>query len=859
MTDGVGSPHLNRDKSQNDAQSSLQKMEFIINSSSSAIATASLDGSLTFVNPAFLEMWGYDNSDEIVGRHFNNFWLATDQEAEIMKSLTENSMKWSGELIAKRKDGSTFDVLVSAAAVLDNDGNPVDLMSTSIDITDRKLAEVELIESENRFRTFVGESIEALYLHDIDGSIIEVNETAVRDTGYSRSELLRMSIYDIDPELNNFKELPEIWRKLEPFQYKCFQGNHKKRDGNIYPVEVRTGKIILKGKAFLLVLAQDISERTRVEESLKKRIIALTKPIDQASSISFSDLFDIDEIQLLQDRFAKSAGVASIITDINGNPITAPSNFCHLCMNIIRKTEKGAANCCKSDAKLGRFNPTGPIIQPCLSGGLWDAGAAISVGGKHIANWLIGQVRDETQTESAMRQYAREIETNEDEFIEAFNKVPSMSHAQFKRISETLFTLATQISTIAYQNVQQARFITERKEAVEELQKTRNYIKNIIDSMPSVLIGVDPDGKITQWNSQIQSQTGISAENAIGQPLELACPKMAPEVQRVKEAIKSKQAKADMRLPRTENGETHYENITIYPLIANCVQGAVIRVDDVTEQVRIEEMMVQSEKMLSVGGLAAGMAHEINNPLGGMIQNAEVLHNRIMDSEMPANIKAANESGITMEKLNTYMQKRKIGDILSRINESGNRAASIVSNILSFARQSNSLIATHNIVDLLDNCVNLAESDYDLKKKFDFKHIKIEREYHDVLPNVYCDPGKIQQVFLNILRNGAEAMKSNSQDSKPKFILRLGLDQESNMVRIEIEDNGPGMSDDVRKRIFEPFFTTKPPGQGTGLGLSVSYFIITENHHGNMSVESAPGEGAKFIITLPAKHNKISH
>lgn len=225
-------------------------------------------------------------------------------------------------------------------------------------------------------------------------------------------------------------------------------------------------------------MVHDITERRRAESALEKRIIALTQPFEQASDISFSELFNLDEIQRLQDEFAQATGVASIITHPDGTPITAPSNFCRLCSTIIRATEKGLANCYRSDAILGRLSTSGPVIQPCMSGGLWDAGAGISVGGKHVANWLIGQVRDETQTEEKMRDYAREIGADEETFVEAFREVPAMSRQQFERIAQALYTLANQLSNTAYQNVQQARFITERKRLETELQQLNSNLEN---------------------------------------------------------------------------------------------------------------------------------------------------------------------------------------------------------------------------------------------------------------------------------------------------------------------------------------------------------------------------------------------
>ena len=130
-----------------------------------------------------------------------------------------------------------------------------------------------------------------------------------------------------------------------------------------------------------------------------------------------------------------------------------------------------------------------------------------------------------------------------------------------------------------------------------------------------------------------------------------------------------------------------------------------------------------------------------------------------------------------------------------------------------------------------------------------------DKEYEKNLPMVPCEASKIQQVMLNILRNGAQAMESHDagNDYTPCFNIRLTTEKDAGMMRIEIQDNGPGMTEKTRKKIFEPFYTTKAVGEGTGLGLSVSYFIIVENHGGTMDVVSSPGKGAKFIIRLPLK------
>ena len=391
--------------------------------------------------------------------------------------------------------------------------------------------------------------------------------------------------------------------------------------------------------------------------------------------------------------------------------------------------------------------------------------------------------------------------------------------------------------------------ITERLQTDGELKQLRNYLANIIDSMPSVLVGVDTAGRVTQWNRQAQKATGIDPVDAQGRPLAKLLPELQMEMDKVRTAIEQRKIQRDPKRPRTETGSVLYEDVTIYPLVANGVEGAVIRIDDITERVRLEEMIIQSEKMLSIGGLAAGMAHEINNPLAGMMQTASVMSDRLI-KDIPANESAALASGTTLKAIHAYMSARGIPRMLTTIVDSGRRAAEIVDNMLSFARKSDAMVSSHSIIDLVERTLELAATDYDLKKQYDFRQIQILREYEEDLPPLPCEKQKIQQVILNILRNSAEAMHSTPHH-RPRLILRVEAEPE--MVRIEIEDNGPGMDEETSRRVLEPFFTTKSSGLGTGLGLSVSYFIITENHGGTMWVDSTPGIGTRFIIRLPWK------
>ena len=385
-----------------------------------------------------------------------------------------------------------------------------------------------------------------------------------------------------------------------------------------------------------------------------------------------------------------------------------------------------------------------------------------------------------------------------------------------------------------------------------EMVRLRNLLKGINDSMPSILIGVDMNGRVMQWNREAERVTSIAAGDAEHRLLGQVFPRLADHLWKIPAVIENGAPDVERRVPYSQDGETRYDTITVYPLVAEHVTGAVIRIDDVTEKVRIEELMIQSEKMLSVGGLAAGMAHEINNPLAGILQNLQVVQNRL-SPELRKNNEVAAGFGLRMEDIGAYMRARGIDEMFRSINDSAKRAAQLVLNMLSFSRKGDSSHTSQDIRRLMDDTLVLSSNDYDLKKKYDFRKIEILREYAADIPLVPCEATNVQQVFLNILKNAAYALSEKEfVGDVPRLTITIGAEERA--VRIEIADNGPGMDEKTRKRIFEPFFTTKPVGLGTGLGMSISYFIIHDQHKGTIEVSSRPGLGATFVIRLPYRH-----
>ncbi|MBT9268346.1 MULTISPECIES: sensor histidine kinase [Pseudomonas] len=388
-----------------------------------------------------------------------------------------------------------------------------------------------------------------------------------------------------------------------------------------------------------------------------------------------------------------------------------------------------------------------------------------------------------------------------------------------------------------------------RSKIEKKLTGFQNYLNSIIDSMPSALIALDEQLYVTQWNQEASALSGTRLDEALNQPIFLAFEPLKPFLPQLKQTVEQHTVAKIERVTWLKDDEPKHYALTFYPLMGGAGRGVVIRIDDITQRLSLEEMMVQSEKMLSVGGLAAGMAHEINNPLGAILHNVQNIRRRL-SPDLPKNLETAEQLGIELDTVNRYLQSREVPKLLDGIQQAGARAAKIVTHMLSFSRRSTRQMAPCDLPALIDQAVEIAGNDFDLAIGFDFKGQAIIRQFDPALGPVPGTANELEQVLLNLLKNAAQAIHQREDDSEPgRIILRTKLNPP--WAEIQVEDNGIGMSENVRKRTFEPFFTTKEIGQGTGLGLSVSYFIITNNHKGQMEVQSAPGQGTCFTLRLP--------
>jgi PAS domain S-box-containing protein len=357
-----------------------------------------------------------------------------------------------------------------------------------------------------------------------------------------------------------------------------------------------------------------------------------------------------------------------------------------------------------------------------------------------------------------------------------------------------------------------------------EAQARERFVRSVLDNLYEGVVALDIQGRIMAWNRAMEERCGLSAAAVLGRHLLECVPTYGREAVAGPLGSLLRGESSEFTLEGVEHETARGEHV-VQNLKGRILRdggrpaGAVVLVQDVTGRVALERSARQAEKLAALGTLAAGLAHELNNPIGIISSRIEIMLLEAESQALPPGVLA------DLHVLHRHAQ----------------RVGKIAQGLLSFSRWSPGALGTVDVNVLIEDTMLLIE------EQLTRKGIAVKRSLASWLPPVEGNANALQQVVLNLLTNARDVLTEGGEifiDTAPI------LDGSGGAVRLTVRDSGPGISSEILPRVFDPFFTTK--ADGTGLGLSISYGIVKE-HQGTIEVQSRPGEGTTFVLTLPAR------
>ncbi len=863
------------------------------------------DGMLIEINTEAAKHMGLPVSDILGKIHTIDLYQNAKHREKLLLELSQHGKVEGYELDATMANGRDVSLSISVHAYPEKDY----MEGVVVDITKRKRAEKALVEREKWFSTTLKSIGDALITTDTDGNVTLMNPIAEALTGWIQQDAVGKPLKEI------FKIINEVTREpVENPVEKVIKenriiglANHTiliAKDGREIPIDdsgspIRNQDGLTSG---VVLVFRDITERKQVQNALReseekyrnlvdnspdliyrtdatgcitfisesvKRLSGYTKEEAIGMNMTAEVYLNPNERDLLLAEISTKGFIqnfetelkrkdgsiwwastnAHLTRDINGNVIGAEGATRDI--TEIKQTENALRESEEKFKLLATQSLMGVIL---FQDGLYQ-----------YVNDKVAEIFEYSVDELMSWEkeaWSKLVHPDDVDFVlgQARKKQAGdkdvVNHYSYRGISKSgrIKWIELYSASVTYRG-KTASLVslidrTDGKEAEDALKDSEEKYRTVVSNAEEGIF-VMQDGRFKYFNPEAVRLSGYSEEELLQMPSDHM---IYPEDQELVKARRRQRKSGDLlpwRHPHrivTKDGSIRWIEVKYVNITWNNNPAILSFVTDITEKKQSQELMIQTEKMMSVGGLAAGMAHELNNPLGGMLLGVQNIQRRL-SPEIKSNLEPAKEFGINLQDLQLYLESRGVIEFLDGIKDSGRKASKIISNMLQFSRKSESKMDPIDLVKLMENTLELASKDYDLKKKYDFRSIEIIKEFQADLPLVPCTETEIEQVILNLLGNATYAMANQNQKGPHKITIRLSKGFQE--VRIEIEDNGPGMDEKVKKRIFEPFYTTKPVGEGTGLGLSVSYMIITNNHKGTMEVASEPGHGTTFTIQLP--------
>jgi PAS domain S-box-containing protein len=733
------------------------RYRYLFEHSHVANALVGLDGTIINANQSAAELYGYDKS-EIVGKSLLEFFTPESgvKAAEAIAGGLQGIYTGPMEFDVITKGGPRKFFFPGGYHVVLEGGKETGFLISAVDITERNKAEEALRESEERYRTILDEMQDSYFEVDLAGNFTFVNDANCRQLGYPREELIGMNNRTItanDDIENVYKAFNQVYREGQPIRGFTFRTVRK--DGSTGQGELAV--FPLRNEKGEIIgfrgIGRDVAGRLQMIEDLRRSEERYRTVLDEMEEAYY-------ELDL--------AGKFTFFNDA-----------------LIRKSGSSREELMGTGYKA--YTPAKDMER------VYKAFNQVYKTGRPLEGIPLHSLRRDGT-----------IIFSEETVLPLKNKAGEI---------------------IGFRGV--SRDVTERLQMMEALRRSEERYRTMLDEMEEAYYEVDLNGNFTFFSDALCRQLGYSREEIMGMSYRVYIP---PEnAKKVFEIYNSVYRTGEPRKLFTssqikKDGTQIYTEDSIFPIRdeEGKISGFRGISRDITERKQRDEERKQLEqkaqfasRLASVGELASGVAHEINNPLTAVIGYAHLLLER---KDIPVDIKRDVEV----------------------INEGAQRVAGIIKKLLVFARQTKPERTYVDINEIINTTLELRA--YSLQSS----NIKVILQLDPDLPMTVADPGQLQQVFLNLIMNAEAEVKLVHGGGK----MAIKTEQIGDNLRVSFKDNGLGIARENLERIFNPFFTTRKVGQGTGLGLSVCHGIVTE-HKGRIWAESQLGKGATFIVELP--------
>ena len=413
------------------------------------------------------------------------------------------------------------------------------------------------------------------------------------------------------------------------------------------------------------------------------------------------------------------------------------------------------------------------------------------------------------------------------------------------------------------------RQIKKRKKAKRTVKKAHREIEHLISSLPTILIGLSRENQIIHWNTVAEKVLETPAADVMGLTLDQCS--LEWDWDKVSDGIAKSQAEGcNVRVDnihyRNMHGEERYLGLTITPFNGknSSILGLTIIGADITDRVKFEAQLHQSQKMEAIGQLAAGIAHEINTPTQFVGDNTRFLQDAFDDLTEVCNlykesIKAAKSGGLSEKRINdvekrfaeldiAYLEE-EVPQAIEQTLKGINRITHIVQAMKIFAHPGGGEKEPVDINKEIEKTIIITRNEW--------KYVaELITDFDSTLPTVSCHRAELNQVILNLIVNAAHAIAdANGDQSSGRGKIKISSSRADNWAEIRISDTGHGIPEEIRHRVFDLFFTTKEPGRGTGQGLAIAHSVIVDKHNGKIDIETGENRGTTFVIRLPLDAN----